>query len=758
MARARRCSSHDVTVTGGELDTDSPTSAAGGMIEIVATDGVDMSVFDGSTNAVTIDGYVRVNEGANLELIGTIKNQGTIEVDSSFTFVEGGSSVILVDLFVNTNLIINGEVTLEGGGTVALDDYLDSITGASGGGTLINVDNTILGSGNIGGIGNDTLTFVNKADGVVDATGSMLLDTGDNPVTNEGLLEATRGGNLEIVGRVDNEGGAIAAHAFEYVTPPPSWILTILHIFTSEPFDAVVSLLDATIAGGALVTDDPFAACGGVIEVVAVDGANLSVFDGSSQAVTIDAYVLVDAGANLELIGTIHNEGTIEVDGTVLTTDLIIDGPVTLDDGGTIVLDGSTDQIVGAPGGGVLDNVDNIILGAGQIGTGDDNLTLINETAGVIDATGLLIVETGSNRIKNAGLFEATGGGALEIESRFHNSGKVLALAGSEVLFEANVHNGSDGRIVARGNEAQVEFADGHLRNDGIIVAEHNGTVLFDEGVTVTNKFDGVIKATHHGTVEFDDAIVVNKDGGEIVSIGCGSQVDFLGGSIGNDGLIVAKYDGMVLFDEGATVTNKSDGLIKATDGGTVKFDNAEVFNHHGGLIEAVGDGSTVDFCYSCVDNAGKIVSVGCNSEVDFRGGFLGNSGAVVADYDGTVLFDNATVINKHDGLIEATDGGTVKFDNTDVSNDQDAIIKAAGDGSTVDFCYSCVDNSRHDQGLARRHYLLRSHRRRQHLRRDCGDRLRSGGGSCRCVDLRRLFAYGVRRPDPDRLRHQHAR
>ena len=333
-------------------------------------------------------------------------------------------------------------------------------------------------------------------------------------------------------------------------------------------------------------------------------------------------------------------------------------------------------------------------MGAGQIGTGDDDLTLINETAGVIDATGLLIVETGSNRIKNAGLFEATGGGALEIESRLHNSGEVLALAGSEVLFEANVHNGSDGRIVARGNEAQVEFADGHLRNDGSIVAEHNGRVLFDEGVIVTNKFDGVIKATHHGAVEFDDAIVVNKDGGEIVSIGCGSQVDFQGGSIGNDGLIVAKYDGMVLFDEGATVTNKSDGLIRATDGGTVKFDNAEVFNHHGGLIEAVGDGSTVDFCYSCVDNAGKIVSVGCNSEVDFRGGFLGNSGAVVADYDGTVLFDNATVINKHDGRIEATDGGTVKFDNTDVSNDQDAIIKAAGDGSTVDFCYSCVDNA----------------------------------------------------------------
>ena len=92
----------------------------------------------------------------------------------------------------------------------------------------------------------------------------------------------------------------------------------------------------------------------------------MSVFDGShGHAVTIDGYVRVDAAANLELIGTIHNDGMIDVDGQ--KADLVIDGSVTLDGGGVITLDNAAhpaDQIVGVSDTeehNTLYNVDNTI-------------------------------------------------------------------------------------------------------------------------------------------------------------------------------------------------------------------------------------------------------------------------------------------------------------------------------------------------------------------------------------------------------------
>ena len=87
---------------------------------------------------------------------------------------------------------------------------------------------------------------------------------------------------------------------------------------------------------------------------------------------TVDGFVQVQANAladtNLELIGTIDNLGTIDVDGGVTTSNLVIDGTVTLDGSGTVTLDGSRDLIVAASGGGTLDNF-STISGDGVIET-----------------------------------------------------------------------------------------------------------------------------------------------------------------------------------------------------------------------------------------------------------------------------------------------------------------------------------------------------------------------------------------------------
>ena len=42
-----------------------------------------MSAFDGSDNAVTVEAYVQVDAGAELGLLGTIENSGTIDVGNA---------------------------------------------------------------------------------------------------------------------------------------------------------------------------------------------------------------------------------------------------------------------------------------------------------------------------------------------------------------------------------------------------------------------------------------------------------------------------------------------------------------------------------------------------------------------------------------------------------------------------------------------------------------------------------------------------
>ena len=56
-----------------------------------------------------------------------------------------------------------------------------------------------------------------------------------------------------------------------------------------------------------------------------------------------------------------------------------------------------------------------------------DHLTLNNDAGGIIDATGVLTIDTG-HTVNNAGLLEAAAGGTLHIEDAVSNSGAGYAL------------------------------------------------------------------------------------------------------------------------------------------------------------------------------------------------------------------------------------------------------------------------------------------------------------------------------------------
>lgn len=158
----------------------------------------------------------------------------------------------------------------------------------------------------------------------------------------------------------------------------------------------------------------------------------------SPDTVTNSGFTQLEAGATLTLDGVIDNTGTIDVDTIINNpnaTNLAISGGVVLDGSGSVTLDGSSDSIVGATGGGILDNAGNIISGAGNIGlAGNGLLSLVN--SGTVEALGgALTVDTGHTVVNN-GTLEANGA-TLLVDDAVSGSGHVLVTNGGIADFGA---------------------------------------------------------------------------------------------------------------------------------------------------------------------------------------------------------------------------------------------------------------------------------------------------------------------------------
>ncbi len=169
--------------------------------ETITLHGVDASAISAAdfvfniTPAVDNAGTMAISDGAVLPLSGTIDNSGTIAINSSGD---------------QTELQITGNgAVLEGGGQVTLagDAVILGTTPAT---TLTNIDNTISGTGQIGA-GDGDLTLVNAAHGTIAANvfgATLTLDTGAT-ITNDGVLEATKGGTLQVDDAVTGTGTAL---------------------------------------------------------------------------------------------------------------------------------------------------------------------------------------------------------------------------------------------------------------------------------------------------------------------------------------------------------------------------------------------------------------------------------------------------------------------------------------------------------------------------------------------------------------------
>jgi hypothetical protein len=207
-------------------------------------------------------------------------------------------------------------------------------------------------------------------------------------------------------------------------------------------FDGVSSFTDIHLAddanGNAVIT----VGSGETITLHGVDAALLTAsnFEFDQAPTTTNAGIMaISDGAILPLSGIIENTGTIELNSTGDMTELQITGDgITLEGHGQVIMsDSDMNLIAGTSSTTVLTNVDNTISGAGQIGTGDGNLTLVNDAGGTIDANaagGILTLDTG-NAIVNYGVLEASNGGTLQIQDAV--TGGTALIAGGTIEFDA---------------------------------------------------------------------------------------------------------------------------------------------------------------------------------------------------------------------------------------------------------------------------------------------------------------------------------
>ena len=585
---------HNALIQGGLLQSDPSDPAS-----YILSDNYG-GTLDGTAQAVVLGTGtpLRMAPSSALTLTGAIVNHGTLLVQATSGYY--------------ANVTIEGTVALSGGGRVAMSDLsgslYDRIFGSSGADLIDNIDNTIIGLGDLG-FGRTSIR--NEAGGSIIAQGGVLLFDPTGPgttVSNQGLVEAL-GGTLDLRANLLNAGGVIAARN------------------DGAGHSGIVLLTGSDIQGGVLAGDATDAAS------VIFAGSSFSTLDGTTSPLTLDttSHFEIDSGRSIELLGSIKAGGTIALSGNsnyfYSPAQIIARGNVILSGGGRVVLNDITGTggrysqvITGVSTADTLDNAGVTIIGVGEIG--NNTMSFVNEAAGVVNATGLLILATGSSTAINRGLLTAsTTSGFLDITSRVDNTGGTIGGGGGTVLVD---NNGT----VAGGTLAGV--VDGYYGTlDGIssaITIAAGATVGISATVpnTYSKPFYLAGSFINHGTllVQGSDSgvgipanltvvgTVSLSGGGEMLLQGIGSHDLGTGNKVWSNGAgsVLDNVDNLITgfgtLGAGALpVIDESKGIIRA-QGGRLELPGAvsgtgllEIADHATlALDAAVGSGLTINF------------------------------------------------------------------------------------------------------------------------------------------------------------------
>ena len=644
--------------------------------------------------------------GGSLTIANVIDNAGLIELSS---------------LNSASTLAVDGIVLLQGGGQIemlgpATDNMIVGIPNT--GATLVNVDNTISGSGTIGG----NLTLKNF--GVINANGEIVVNTG-NEVINGGLLESTSGGTLVLDDNVANSGGMIAASGN----------------------GSLVEINAVTISGGSLETNS-----GGSIQVVGgasifddltiTSGSEVQVNDGSSLTLEgkIDSsgVLTIVGGANLFLAGATVTGGMITDDGTIHVTansaidgNAVVDGDVgvlTVDSGVTLTLDDATLENLNVTNGGALqvDGGDTLTLTkvsiAGGMITDDGTIDVTGNSTidgnAVVDGdVGGLTVDGGVTltlddatlenlNVNNSGTLEVLAGGVLALNS------DQIANAGGTIQADATAQLTLNGSTVSNGTVTNYGTLD-LTGNDKIQTGVLTNTAILDVS-GADNEIDNETAFTNSGTLEVLAGGVLALNSDQIANAGGTIQADAtaqltLNGSTvsngtvtnygtldltGNDKIQTGVLTNTAILDvsgAGNEIDNETaftnSGTLEVLAGGVLALNSDQIANA-GGTIQADAtaqltlNGSTVS--NGTVTNYGTLDLTG-NDKI--QTGVLTNTAILDVSGAGNEI-DNETAFT-NSGTLEVLAGGVLALNSDQIANaggtiQADATAQLTLNGTTV--------------------------------------------------------------------------
>lgn len=309
---------------------------------------------------------------------------------------------------------------------------------------------------------------------------------------------------------------------------------------------------------------------------------------------------IVAAGSTLELAGVISFE-TIQIDGTQLRpASLALTGNATLDNGGTIQLDGSyfLHSLIenGRPDHGAvtLDNVYGTIEGAGVISLSESLplSALVNQSGGVIDgnaAAPLVLGLTFPQIVDNAGLIEATGAGGVMIDnSRVDNvigaTGGTIAAIGAGATVTLDLVDVVGGTLeTALGGAIIAPVAATTLDGSAVPVTIAAGTTIGGAGalyLDLNGRIDnagalaagGTSGGASGGHIDIEPGDSVTLAGGGFISLGAGGAIQTDPNGLGTAPATLTNVNNTIdgaftLGGNGAglALTNETAGRIDAT-------------------------------------------------------------------------------------------------------------------------------------------------------------------------------------------------
>ena len=602
-----------VTITGGTL-----TDSGGGVIETVNADSATL-------NGLTNTGTISVHDNSTLLLAGTIANQGTVQLNSA-----GNLTIVRM----------NGNVSLTGGGTVAMDNQPNNvIVGAAAGNVLTNVNDTISGAGNIGD-GSMALNNQRLIDANAGAGQNVLYINTSNGTTNTGTLEATAGSTLSLYGDTyTNTGGTIQAVG-------SGSVVNLQH--------------GVTIKGGTLTTTG-----NGVIETVNADSATLN-------GVTNTGTVSVHDNSTLTLAGTVTNNGSLQLNSAGNVTNLDISGNVTLAGNGTVLMDNQPNNLIrGASGAGteVLTSA-NTIKGSGNIGAAI--MGLVNTGTIIANQTNTLYIDVSSKNFNNIGAIEGlAGSGNLQIlgpsgsTTFFTNySGTANSLTGGTYIANGGniLWNGGSGPGIKTLAANVTEEAGGQLLNTG----KGNANFLANlTGITSAGSFTTNVNFTDPGSFSNAGSLtILPSTTWNVASL---SQIS---GSTLTAGTYVLDSN-LRITGTPASITTDSAHLTLA--GGTI-FNTSNGTNALANLNTISSGGSLA------LANSANFTTTGNFAD---NGALTINSGSTFAVKSGSLLTNfNSTTNTLTGGAF--TVGGTLKWSGANIVTNASNLTLSGGSGQIL--------------------------------------------------------------------------